>query len=259
VLNLLMTPPPCTATLAEWVRDARRKSIALIDDLGDDQLLGPRLAVVNPVLWEIGHIAWFQEKWILRHASGRPPIRDDADALYDSAAVPHDVRWDLPLLRRDVVFAYADEVELRVLERLHDGPADEALAYFTQLAVFHEDMHTEAFTYTRQTHGYAPPLRAWPAPRTQDTCGPLPGDVEIPGGVFEPGARPGPGFVFDNEKWAHPVTVEPFGLARAPVTQLEFLAFVEDDGYQRCDLWCEAGWQWRERVGATHPVYWERR
>src|SRR5260370_13765846 len=91
---------PSAKTLAEWVRDARQRTLALIADLNDEQLLGPRLPIVNPLLWEIGHIAWFQEKWVLRHASKQLPIRRDADALYDSAAVPHHVRWDLPLPAR---------------------------------------------------------------------------------------------------------------------------------------------------------------
>src|SRR5229473_7386478 len=86
-------------TLAAWMLDARARTLMLVTDLGDEQLLGPRLPTVNPLLWEIGHAAWFQEKWVLRHANGRPPLRADADALYDSAAVAHDTRWGLPLSR----------------------------------------------------------------------------------------------------------------------------------------------------------------
>src|SRR6516165_1943949 len=130
--------PPLPDVLADWVRDARRRTLALVADLTDQQLLGPRLPTVNPPLWEIGHLAWFQEKWVLRHANGRPPRRGDADALYDSAAVAHDTRWNLPRPSR--------EQTLRYLE----GPrADEVC--FTMLSVFHEDMHAEALTYTRQT------------------------------------------------------------------------------------------------------------
>src|SRR5436309_2756582 len=93
-------PATLPAQLADWVRDARQRTFDLVADLRDDQLLGPRLRIVNPLLWEIGHLAWFQEKWVLRHALGRPPLRADGDALYDSAAVPHDSRWDLPLPSR---------------------------------------------------------------------------------------------------------------------------------------------------------------
>src|SRR6516162_4865 len=93
--------------LIDWVREARQRTCELVADLSDDQLLGPRLAIVNPLLWEIGHIAWFQEKWVLRQSAKAKPLRPDADALYDSAAVPHDTRWDLPLPDREATLAYA--------------------------------------------------------------------------------------------------------------------------------------------------------
>ena len=87
-------------TLAEAVIDARWRSLELLTDLDDDQLLGPHLPIVNPLLWEMGHLAWFGEKWVLRHAGKRPPLRSDADSLFDSSAVLHDTRWDLRLLPR---------------------------------------------------------------------------------------------------------------------------------------------------------------
>src|SRR5262245_11074467 len=148
---------PSAPTLAAWVADARRRTLDLIDDLADEQLLGPRLPIVNPLLWEIGHLAWFQEKWVLRHAGGLASLRADADALYDSAAVPHATRWDLPLPRRTETLAYLAEVRDCVVRRLEEGTPDADDLYFTRLSVFHEDMHTEAFTYTRQTLAYRPP------------------------------------------------------------------------------------------------------
>ena len=247
-----------TATeLAEWVRDARQRSFELVADLTDEQLMGPHLSIVNPLLWEIGHVAWFQEKWVLRHAGHQKPIRDDGDALYDSAAVAHDTRWDLPLPSREDTLSYMRQVCDRVLERIERPDLSDEDIYFVRLSVFHEDMHTEAFTYTRQTLKYPPPrlsLISEPAP----TGGPLPGDVEIPGGTFLLGATPEEPFVFDNEKWAHPVQVKPFAIARAAVTEAEFAAFVDGGGYRRQEFWSEAGWRWREGVGAEHPVYWQR-
>src|SRR5262249_29488034 len=94
------------AELAVWVKDARKRTFQLVADLADDQLLGPRLSIVNPLLWEIGHIAWFQEKWVLRHVAKQGPIRADVDALYDSAAVSHDTRWDLPFPSRGDTLNY---------------------------------------------------------------------------------------------------------------------------------------------------------
>jgi iron(II)-dependent oxidoreductase len=249
---------PGAATLAAWVQDARRRTKALIADLSDEQLLGPQLATVNPLLWEIGHVAWFQEKWLLRHANGRAPLRPDADALYDSAAVLHDTRWDLLLPSRAQTLRYLAAVEEQVLERLASGPSAEEV-YFAQLGVFHEDMHAEAFTYTRQTLSYPAPLPVeTTVARPASEEAPCSGDVRVAGGTYLLGALPGTRFVFDNEKWAHPVELRPFAIARAPVTQAEFAAFVEDGGYRRRELWSDEGWAWREREGAVQPVYWRR-
>ncbi|MCZ6677100.1 MAG: selenoneine synthase SenA [Candidatus Poribacteria bacterium] len=252
--------PLTTEELAEWVRDARRRTFDLVADLNDEQVMSPYLPIINPLLWEIGHVAWFQEKWVLRDVCQQKPIRDDADALWDSIAIPHETRWHLPLPSREGTLAYMREVQDRVLEQLHRGNPSEELVYFARYTTFHEDMHTEAFTYTRQTLEHPPP-RFSSADSLQEvgTGGrALPGDVEIPGGTFMLGATSDEPFVFDNEKWAHPVTAEPFRIARAPVTQSEFAAFVDDGGYTRQALWSQAGWEWREAEGATHPVYWRR-
>jgi iron(II)-dependent oxidoreductase len=242
--------------LADWVCDARERTRALVADLTPAQLLGPRLSQVNPLLWEIGHVAWFQEKWALRHAAGQPPIRADADALYDSSAVAHDTRWDLLLPGPDETLRYLDAVRDRVLERLRGREPTRDDRYFVLLSVFHEDMHTEAFTYTRQTLSY--PAPAGLARPRGEGAGALSGDAEVPGGTFQLGATPDEPFVFDNEKWAHPVEVRPFCMARAPVTQAEFTAFVEDGGYWQQQFWSPEGWRWREEAGAGHPVYWRR-
>jgi iron(II)-dependent oxidoreductase len=76
--------------------------------------------------------------------------------------------------------------------------------------------------------------------------------------VFTLGSTPDEPFVFDNEKWAHPVELRPFAIAKGPVTQAEFASFVEDEGYRRQELWSEAGWSWREGAHAAGPTYWRR-
>jgi iron(II)-dependent oxidoreductase len=259
-----MTPSkhavPSGNILADWVRDARQRTLALIADLDDEQLLGPRLPIVNPLLWEIGHLAWFQEKWVLRHSCNYPPIRGDADPLYDSAAVAHDLRWDLPLPSREETLRYLREVRDRVLEQIERRPAED-LWYFVQLSVLHEDMHGEAFLYSRQTLGYAAPSGRVGSQETHAPTSrgaPFPGDVAIPGGAFQLGATPNEAFVFDNEKWAHDLQLKPFRIARAAVTQAEFAAFVDDGGYRRQPLWSPEGWAWKESVAAQGPVYWRR-
>ncbi len=248
------------AQLAEWVRDARERTFELVADLNDAQLMGPQLEIVNPMLWEIGHHAWFQSFWVLRHAAGQPPVRPDEDALYDSIAIAHDTRWDLPLPSRAETLDYLHEVRDRVLDRLQQSEPSEQEAYHIRYTTLHEDMHSEALTYSRQTLEYpAPRLAIVPARAPAGNGdGPLRGDVQIPGNSFMLGSAPDEPFAFDNEKWAHPIEVQPFAMARAPVTQTEFAAFVEDEGYDRQKLWSAEGWKWREEARATHPVYWQR-
>jgi gamma-glutamyl hercynylcysteine S-oxide synthase len=242
--------------------EARSITHAVVADLTDEQLLGPRLAIVNPPLWEIGHVAWFQDKWALRHLRGLPPSRADADELYDSAAVAHDIRWDLILPTRDETLALMQETLDRVVTRLDEEELTPDVTYFHLLPLFHEYMHAEALAYTRQTHGYAPPRLAavasvdQPAPARVLDWG-LASDVEVPGGTFMLGAEPGDGFVFDNEKWAHPVQIAPFPISRTAVTNAEFAAFVEAGGYGKARWWSEAGWRWRTEAGAEQPVYWQ--
>jgi iron(II)-dependent oxidoreductase len=251
--------PIPVATLVSWVMDARGRTLELVGDLTDEQLIGPHLSTTNPLLWEIGHLTWFQERWVLRHAGGRAPIRPDADSLYDSSAIAHDVRWDLRLPSREETLNYMAQVQEQVLALLHSRRPTPDDVYFVLLSVFHEDMHTEAFTYTRQTLSYPRPHFANDITQytSSSDTGPWDGDAELPGGTFLLGATPQEPFVFDNEKWAHPVEVAPFAIARAPVTQAQFAAFVEDDGYRRRDLWDTDGWRWLEETNARHPVYWE--
>jgi iron(II)-dependent oxidoreductase len=244
------------------LRDSRARTLELVLDLDDARWMGPRLAIVNPMRWEIGHVAWFQEHWVLCHARRERPLLSRGDALYDSARVHHDTRWDLPLPSRKETLSYMEAILERTLASLHDEGAQDPARYFHRLALFHEDMHGEALTYTRQTLAY--PAPAFVAAPTVDPDalggGPLRGDVDVPGGRYLLGAtrEPDEPFVFDNEKWAHAVELAPFRIARAPVTNEEFMAFTEAGGYDDALLWSEDGWRWRSHEGARHPVYWER-
>ena len=100
------------ATLARLLVEARARTRRMTEDLAGERLLGPKLDIVNPPLWEIGHVGWFQERWCLRTVRGGLPvdsIRPGADALYDSSAVPHDTRWDLPLPGLAATLDYLDD------------------------------------------------------------------------------------------------------------------------------------------------------
>lgn len=239
--------------LAAQLRDTRARTRRLTEDLSTDQLMGPMLPIVNPVLWEIGHVGWFHEYWTLRHAHGEAPLLERADLLWNSSTVAHATRWDLDLPDRNGVFGYMTDVLERQLDRLDRG-TDAPTRYFYELSIRHEDMHVEALAYTRQTLAISRPERLG-EPATRG-AGAWPGDVDIPGGRWRLGSAPADGFVFDNEKWAHEVSIAPFRIAKAPVTNAEFAAFVEAGGYRIRDFWSDEGWAWRERARADRPVYW---
>lgn len=254
---LMTAEVECATTPTEleaWLRDARVRTLGLVRDLRDDQLTVPLSPVLNPFLWELGHVAWFQERWALRAARGRRPLHDGYDELYDSAEVAHDHRWESLLPDRPGTLAYLEEVLDLVCTGLQHRPLSPRDRYFIRLSVFHEDMHGEAFGYMRQTLGYPRP-EVCGAP-SEEPAGSLAGDIPVQGTETTLGASNDTPFCFDNEKWAHPVVIEPYAMSRAPVTQGEFAAFVDDGGYDRRETWTDAGWRWRQETAARHPVYW---
>jgi iron(II)-dependent oxidoreductase len=242
------------AELVAQLREARHRTRRLTEDLSSSELLGRQLDIVNPVIWEIGHVGWFHEYWTLRHSHGRAPLIERGDRLWDSSNVPHATRWQLDLPDRAGTFGYLADVLARQ-EDLLGGTIDGDARYFYELAIRHEDMHVEALTYSRQTLAYASPQGL--GETRPPAAGALPGDVAVPGGSWWLGSTPSDGFVFDNEKWAHETSITPFRIARAPVTNAEFAAFIEAGGYAAREFWDDAGWEWRLRRNAERPVYWQ--
>ena len=246
--------------LAEDLLDARARELELLTDLTDEQLIGAHMRIVEPPLWEMGHVGWFQEYWILRNLDKATPVRREPDLLYDSFSIPNGERWNLSLLSRADTLAYITDILARCVHRL-DGktPSSEEI-YFYRLTTYHEDMHSETLHHIRQTLSYPRPPA--PSAQPQNLSIPIdlafePHDVEIPGGTFQLGATPDMPFVFDNEKWAHPVEIAPFRISATPVTQREYLAFVEAGGYAQREFWNDEGWEWRQRNNVTHPVFWQ--
>ena len=242
------------------LQNARQRTYELVEGLDDDQLMGPKLGTVNPLRWEIGHVAYFYEYFILRELYGFDSVLGNqrADSLYDSISVPHDSRWDLALLDLGQTRAYMQAVLDALCERLPEDLADEQDSFIYQFGVFHEDMHCEAFVWARQTLAY-------PTPNFSEAIdatglrreGALPGYVDVPGGHFRLGAERDAPFLFDNEKYAHDVEVTPFSIARAAVTNAEFAEFVAADGYRREEFWHPDGWQWIQQNSVAHPGYWQ--
>ncbi len=246
--------------LIEQLRDARSRELDLISGLSEAQLYGERMRIIEPPIWELGHVGWFQERWILRNLDGAQSLRGDSDALYDSFNIPNAERWDLAFPSRQETLDYIGAVLDRCIRRLHAREPSAEEVYFYRLATYHEDMHGETLQHIRQTLGYSRPTLS-SAPRDPSTLRIDPDfeahDVEIPGGHYWLGTTSDIPFVFDNEKWAHPVEVAPFRISATPVTNADYQAFVEAGGYRDRDLWGDEGWEWRMSAGVEHPVYWK--
>ncbi|MBC7609116.1 MAG: ergothioneine biosynthesis protein EgtB [Polaromonas sp.] len=234
----------------------------------------PRLPIINPPLWELGHVGWFQEWWIgrnMQRALGKrcepaharlASIEPNADQWWDSGTVSHETRWDLRLPNPDNIRAYLLDTLESTLDLLGKiGDEDDAL-YFYRLCLFHEDMHSEAMIYTAQTLGLPLDkalLEAFtPAPMA------LREPMLIPActwqmGSLQTGSSPDAGFAFDNEKPQHSVAVPEFEIDAQPVTWAQFVEFVDDGGYDRQELWRPEGWQWLQGLakdeGRRGPRY----
>jgi iron(II)-dependent oxidoreductase len=246
-------------TLIDDLKDARQRTLELVDGLNQQQILGPRLDIVNPLLWEIGHVAYFHELWTLRHLDKAEPLLSNADELYDSISIVHNDRWSLPLLSLEETKIYMQQVLDLEISRLKTGRVTEQDIYLTRYAVFHEDMHTEAFTYTRRTLDYPQPVFAGSVPGDERySAGPLDGDVEIEGGDFMLGASDAFEFCFDNEKWQHPVKLKPFAIARAATSYQQYAEFVDDGGYNKQAFWDDEGWAWLQNNNVARPNGWKK-
>jgi iron(II)-dependent oxidoreductase len=249
--------------LAAMLRAARHYTLALYDTLDaagyGDAARVPRLPIVNPPLWELGHLAWFAEWYILREATGGSPGEAQGHSLlargddwFDSSLVPHRTRWALDLPPPGALKTYCREVLDRILDRLAREPDTDAALYPYRLALAHEDMHGEALLYTLQTLGVAPPSAPAPA------RGALAGEVSFGGASFLRGGEQARGFTFDNERAAATVRVAPFAIDRGLVGNAAYLDFVRDGGYQRSQYWSEAGRSWLMGQERSAPRYWIR-
>lgn len=242
--------------LAEALQASRADTLALFARF-EQALPGlrvPRRPELNPPLWELGHIGWFQERWLARnppHERARgananpdaprlPPLRAGADALYDSSHVPHDLRWQLPLPDAQATRDDLDRQLQATLALLRQAePSDDGL-YFFRLALLHEDMHHEAGLYMARGLGMAVD-----DPRWQPRPLPAPGEaLALPGGAWRLGADGDPGFAFDNELPGQDLVLAPFGIDAQVLRWAEFLPFVAAGGYAQPQWWDEAGTRW---------------
>jgi ergothioneine biosynthesis protein EgtB len=252
------------AWLADALRASRRDTLATFAraEAGLAQAAMAQHETLNPPLWELGHIGWFQEFWIGRNpmrfagaaadpdAPRRPGVLAQADALYDSSRVPHATRWSLPLPDAQATREMLAVQLEATLAWLRDDDGSDAARYFFRLALFHEDMHHEAALYMAQSLGWAVADPRWQLKPLQTACRSL---------SFEPGpwalGSDGPGFAFDNEVERHTVELPATCIDSRVVSWADFLPFVEAGGYQQARWWSEAGQAWRAASAAAAPRY----
>ncbi|MBS3803498.1 MAG: SUMF1/EgtB/PvdO family nonheme iron enzyme [Oleiphilaceae bacterium] len=267
-------------SLIQALNQTRARTLALIDSLPVDKLVVPYHPGVNPPLWELGHAAFFYEVFVLAELDQRPSYDPAMDDLWDSFHIDHKDRWQPGLFPgRDDARRYFTTIYDRIEERMRTQPLTDWARYLYRYAICHQNMHVESMIWCRQTAGYeAPPDTRLPDPEAP--AGHLPvdlGDARVPAGAYAVGMPAnsadyaGRDFAFDNEKPRFEVELAGFDISRTLVTNAEFMAFVEDDGYKRRDLWSFGGRKWldtevdvalvhglKERVLRTprHPLYW---
>jgi iron(II)-dependent oxidoreductase len=250
-------PPAEKAQLRAALLDAHSYTQAILGavEANPTEALPPR-PDCDPLLWSLGHIAWFQEKFGLR--DGTATGIENASSLFDPAITRRRARWEAALPDGTQLRAWKSEICDRLIDSIAgDGPASVEDSYFIRLAIQIEDMQGEALMCARQALGLPPPN--FGSDDNVPAGDAVTGDVSIPGGIHMQGASSKDPFYMDNEKWGHGYEVKPFAIARAPVTNAEYRDFVEDDGYQREELWSRVGWGWRRHAAAHHPRFWEKR
>jgi gamma-glutamyl hercynylcysteine S-oxide synthase len=235
--------------IAELLGDARERTLALVEPVSDDDLNRAHDPLMSPLVWDLGHIAAFEDLWLCRHVAGMDLLRPDLALVYDAAETPRAGRGELEYLRRDDAIAYMDAVRERSL-RVLEGCEEPGVVW--DMVIQHEQQHNETMLQTLQLAepGVFSPDRTAPA-----AGGGRPGTLHVDGGPRELGA-PAEGFAYDNERPRHQVDLAAFEIDGAPVTNGEFLEFMADGGYRRRELWDAEGWVLRRREGWERPLYW---
>jgi len=238
--------------------DARNHTLHLLDQFES----APPIAQggLQP-RWLAGHIGWMAEAWLGRNTQRNRGTACAFQPTRLASIEPHaDQWWNAEQMQRRVALAGPDLATTKqfllntlesTLELLEKTPETDEALYFYRLALFHEDLRGEQLITLAQIHGI--PLQL-PLPGSMQLRAPL----TLPACEWQLGSERG-GFVFDNEKWAHPVAVPGFEIDAQPVSWAQFVEFVDDGGYDNADWWHPAGWVWLQTLaegeGRRGPRY----
>lgn len=246
--------------LISLLEEARSRTLFLIAPLSDEDLRLQHDPLMSPILWDLGHIAHFEELWLTENLAGE--IRfSEMPGMYNPFEHPRRVRGALVYPTKAEALALMAQIRRRVLDRLRavgldpDRPLTRD-GYVVHMVLQHEYQHNETILQTlqlKQGAPYAAP-RQYALPTSRSL---LPSDamVAFPGATVALGTDDRRE-AYDNERPRHEVTLPPFYIDVAPVRNGEYLAFMHDHGYERREFWSDAGWQWAQESGARAPTYW---
>jgi iron(II)-dependent oxidoreductase len=251
-------------TIAEELLEARARTLLLVAPLTDDELRMQHDPLMSPILWDLGHIAHFEELWLTRNLDG--PIEFvEMPGMYNPFEHPRSKRGSLPLPGLARIREVLDEIRGRVLGRLAtlDFAADNPLlrdGYVYRMVLQHEYQHNETILQTLQLKQGAPyvPYARFELPAAGRPAAAMGDMVRFPGGTVEIGTDDRTA-AYDNERPRHAVEVAPFRIDVNPVTNGDYLVFIGDGGYATREYWSEAGWRWLTESGASAPKHWEWR
>jgi iron(II)-dependent oxidoreductase len=244
-------PPGARGDALDALQETRDRTLALVAHLDDDALQRVHSPLMSPLVWDLGHIAAFEDLWLAHRGAGLPLLRPDLADIYDAFETPRAQRGALPYLRRGDALAYLDQVRERIAELALDPLLHE-------LVLRHEQQHTETMLQTMELAQLpAPHDPVEPAPADDPALAALTGLelVEVPAGPCTIGAS-ADGFAYDNERPRHRVELPAFRIGRAPVTNGALMDFVAAGGYQRPEWWSREAWAWKEQYDIERPAGW---
>jgi iron(II)-dependent oxidoreductase len=235
--------------------ETRERTLALVASVSNEDLERVHSPLMSPLVWDLGHIAAFEDLWLVHRLAGRPLLRDELADVYDAFETPRAHRGELPILGPDAAREYLDEVRERTIEVIEEQGVGDGTVH--EMVLRHEQQHNETMLQTIQLArleyyefaGRAPaPCVAVAAPTGLEL-------IEIPSGECTIGA-PAKGFAYDNERPRHRTDVRGYLIGRAPITNATYLTFVEGGGYERREWWSDEGWHWKEQYDITRPLAW---
>ncbi len=243
----------------------RAQTEALAAPLSEAQANYQSMPDASPAKWHLAHTTWFFETFILaKYIEDYQPFHLEFAYLFNSyyngigEQYPRAKRGEITAPDVDAVLTYraaVDRVMLSLLENMDDADFREA----TTLGLHHEQQHQELLL-TDLKHGlYCVGDKAmYRAEHTENASLALECVfIAYEGGLVEIGHQ-GQDFAYDNEAPRHKHHLYPYRLASRPVTNAEYLAFIEDGGYDNPLLWLSDGWDWLQKAGAKAPLYWEQ-